>query len=66
MPMHVAALKETCAAGMLMHAGYDPDTAVLCDPMCGSGAVPIEAALIATRTAPGHILRLPAVLHTCV
>ncbi len=30
----------------------------LCDPMCGSGTIPIEAALIATRTAPG-LLRAP-------
>ena len=56
--MHVAALRETLAAGLLMHAGYDPAVHVLCDPMAGSGTLPIEAAMIATRTAPG-LLRAP-------
>lgn len=56
--MHVAALRETLAAGLLLHADYDPSTHVLCDPMCGSGTIPIEAALLATNTAPG-LLRAP-------
>ena len=57
-PIHVAALRETLAAGLLLHAGYDPSVHVLCDPMAGSGTIPIEAALIATNTAPG-LLRAP-------
>ncbi len=48
----VAPLKETLAAAMLMAAKYDGETP-LCDPMCGSGTLVLEAALIATRRAPG-------------
>uniref|UniRef100_A0A7S4B9C2 RanBP2-type domain-containing protein n=1 Tax=Chrysotila carterae TaxID=13221 RepID=A0A7S4B9C2_CHRCT len=58
MAVHAAALKENLAAAMLLHAQYDPTMQVLCDPMCGSGTIPIEAALIATNTAPG-LLRPP-------
>ena len=47
-----APLRETLAAGALMQAGFDSQT-VLCDPMCGSGTLAIEAALLATNTAPG-------------
>lgn len=59
--VHAAALRETLAAAMLLHAGYEPSTDVLCDPMCGSGTIPIEAALIATDSAPG-LLRPPPAL----
>ena len=58
--VHVAALRETLAAGMLLHAGYNPESDVLCDPMAGSGTIPIEAALIATDTAPGSLRPPPA------
>ncbi len=47
-----APLRETLAAGMLRLARYD-GTVPLVDPMCGSGTLPIEAALLATRRAPG-------------
>lgn len=47
-----APLRETLAAGMLQLAGYDGE-APLWDPMCGSGTVIIEAALMAERRAPG-------------
>jgi len=47
-----APLSETLAAGMLMIAGYDGSRPLL-DPMCGTGTIAIEAALLATRTAPG-------------
>lgn len=49
-----APLKENLAAAILMLLGWKggPDRAFL-DPMCGSGTLPLEAALIATRTAPG-------------
>jgi len=47
-----APLAETLAAGVLLLAGYDGSTPLL-DPMCGTGTVLVEAALIATRTAPG-------------
>ena len=48
----VAPLRETLAAAMVMlsrYRGRDP----LCDPFCGSGTIPIEAALIAKNRAPG-------------
>lgn len=48
----VAPLRETLAAGLLLLSGWDGTTPFV-DPMCGSGTLPIEAALIATRTAPG-------------
>ena len=51
-----APLKETLAAGILLAAGWgevNPDGMGFADPMCGSGTLPIEAALIATNTAPG-------------
>lgn len=48
----VAPLRETLAAGLLLLSGWDGETPFV-DPMCGSGTLPIEAALLATRTAPG-------------
>ena len=48
---HPAPLKETLAAAILDFAGYD-GTEVLLDPMCGSGTLAIEAAMIAVRKAP--------------
>jgi putative N6-adenine-specific DNA methylase len=48
----VAPLRETLAAGLILLSGWDGTTPFV-DPMCGSGTLPIEAALIATRTAPG-------------
>lgn len=47
-----APLAETLAAGILGLAGYDGSQPLL-DPMCGTGTFAVEAALIATRTAPG-------------
>ena len=47
-----APLSEALAAGLLLLAGYHGDRP-FCDPMCGTGTIAIEAALIATRTAPG-------------
>lgn len=48
----VAPLKETLAAAMLRSVEYTGDEP-FADPMCGSGTLGIEAALIATRRAPG-------------
>jgi putative N6-adenine-specific DNA methylase len=48
-----APLRETLAAATLLGAGWD-GTNPLIDPMCGSGTIPIEAALIARRIAPGR------------
>lgn len=47
-----APLRETLAAGMLMACGWTPDLPLL-DPLCGSGTIAIEAALIARGMAPG-------------
>jgi len=48
---HPAPLKETLAAAMLVLAGYD-GTQPFLDPMCGSGTLAIEAAMIAVHKAP--------------
>jgi len=47
-----APLRETLAAGMLLLCGYDGSQA-FADPMCGSGTLAIEAALLAGGRAPG-------------
>ena len=62
-PVHVAALRETLAAGALLKAGYEPEEDVLCDPMAGSGTIAIEAALLATNTAPGLLRSAPPLVH---
>jgi putative N6-adenine-specific DNA methylase len=48
---HPAPLKETLAAAILTMAGYDGSQAFM-DPMCGSGTIVIEAAMIAVHKAP--------------
>lgn len=48
---HPAPLKETLAAGILKLIGYD-GRVPLYDPMCGSGTLVIEAAMIALEKAP--------------
>jgi len=47
-----ASLRETLAAGMILLTGWN-GRVPLVDPACGAGTIPIEAALIATDTAPG-------------
>ena len=47
-----APLNEVLAAGMILLSGWQGDTDFI-DPMCGSGTLPIEAALIAKNMAPG-------------
>jgi putative N6-adenine-specific DNA methylase len=47
-----APLRETLGAAMLLACGWDGGMPLV-DPMCGSGTLPIEAALIARRIAPG-------------
>ena len=47
-----APLNEVLAAGMIMLSGWKGDTPFL-DPMCGSGTLAIEAALIAASIPPG-------------
>jgi len=47
-----APLRENLAAGLLSLAGWAPELPLL-DPMCGSGTIVAEAALIAADRAPG-------------
>ena len=47
-----APLKETMAAALVLLSYWKKDR-VLYDPMCGSGTIPIEAALIGRNIAPG-------------
>ncbi len=47
-----APLRETLAAALLVASGWDPSFPLL-DPFSGSGTIPIEAALLARRIAPG-------------
>ena len=47
-----APLKETMAAAMVQLSFWNPDR-ILVDPCCGSGTIPIEAAMIAKNIAPG-------------
>jgi len=49
-----APLRETLAAAMVLASGWDGQRGEpLLDPLCGSGTIPIEAALIARGIAPG-------------
>ncbi|HKL48761.1 MAG TPA: class I SAM-dependent RNA methyltransferase [Desulfuromonadales bacterium] len=47
-----APLRETLAAGLLMKSGWS-GTIPLYDPFCGSGTLPIEAAMLAAGKPPG-------------
>lgn len=47
-----APLNEVLAAGMIMMTGWHGECDLI-DPMCGSGTIPIEAALIARNISPG-------------
>lgn len=48
-----APLRETLAAAMVLSSGWD-QRSPLVDPLCGSGTIAIEAALIARQIPPGH------------
>jgi putative N6-adenine-specific DNA methylase len=48
-----APMRETLAASLILASGWTPAVPLL-DPFCGTGTIPIEAALIATRRAPGR------------
>ena len=53
-PQGKAPLRETLAAALLLSLGWGGSCA-LTDPMCGSGTIAIEAALIARNLAPGRM-----------
>ena len=55
-----APLKENLAAAMLLFAAWPQEAAAggsLLDPLCGSGTLPIEAAIMAADVAPGAAAR---------
>lgn len=49
---YAAPIKETLASAMLMISRWSPGKPLL-DPFCGSGTIPVEAALMAMNKAPG-------------
>ena len=49
-----APLKENLAAAMVVRSGFNGSQNFI-DPMCGSGTLLLEAALLATDTAPGLV-----------
>jgi putative N6-adenine-specific DNA methylase len=57
-----APLRESLAAAIIMATGYDGSGSLVC-PMCGSGTLAIEAALIASRRAPGLLRSNYAFMH---
>ena len=59
---HEAPISEVLAAGMLKLSGWKADEA-LSDPMCGSGTILIEAAMIAKNVLPGELGRSYAFQH---
>lgn len=58
---HTAPMQETLAATTLIAAGYENGTLV--NPMCGSGTLAIEAALMALGHAPGATRKQFAFQH---
>ncbi|MBS0187911.1 MAG: bifunctional 23S rRNA (guanine(2069)-N(7))-methyltransferase RlmK/23S rRNA (guanine(2445)-N(2))-methyltransferase RlmL [Planctomycetes bacterium] len=48
-----AAMKETLAAGLVLLSVWNPERPLI-DPFCGSGTIPIEAAMIGLNLAPGR------------
>jgi putative N6-adenine-specific DNA methylase len=59
---HPASLSEVLAAGMVMITGYNGERPFL-NPMCGSGTIAIEAAMIASGTFPGAMGRSYSFQH---
>ncbi len=47
-----APLRETLAAAVILLSRWNPER-LFCDPLCGSGTIPIEAAMIGADIAPG-------------
>ena len=58
-----APLRESLAAAIILATGYDGSQPLVC-PMCGSGTLAIEAALIASRRVPGLMRTNFAFMHT--
>lgn len=49
-----APLREDLARALVMASGWDPRTPLV-DPLCGTGTIPIEAALFAQQIPPGRL-----------
>ena len=58
-----APMVEALAAGTVLASHWDRDKAPFVNPMCGSGTVAIEAALMATRRWPGLLRGNYAFMH---
>ncbi|MCI0499133.1 MAG: hypothetical protein L0Y36_05575 [Planctomycetales bacterium] len=58
-----APMRESLAAALIMATGYDGTQPLVC-PMCGSGTLPIEAALMATRRVPALLRSNFSFMHT--
>lgn len=54
-----APLKETLAAALVSLSFWQPERPLL-DPFCGSGTIPIEAAMIGRNMAPGRLRQFTA------
>lgn len=48
---NIAPLSESLAAGLVLFSGWDKKSPLI-DPMCGSGTIPIEAAMLALNIPP--------------
>jgi putative N6-adenine-specific DNA methylase len=59
---HSAPMQETLAAAVIRATGWDPATSFI-NPMCGSGTLAIEAALMARRIAPGMLRESFGFMH---
>lgn len=55
----IAPISETLAASLIKLSPWHPDR-ILIDPFCGSGTIPIEAAMMARHIAPGMKRRFRA------
>ena len=60
-----APIKETMAAALIQLSFFKPGR-ILVDPLCGSGTIPIEAALIARNIAPGLNRRFASEGWDCI
>jgi putative N6-adenine-specific DNA methylase len=60
---HAAPMQETLAAAVIMASGYDGSTPLV-NPMCGSGTLAIEAALLGTGRPPGLLRPNHGFMHT--
>jgi putative N6-adenine-specific DNA methylase len=62
----IAPLRETLAAAMILLTRWKGEDRVFLDPMCGSGTLLIEAAMIAKNIAPGRNRTFISKDWTCI